>query len=212
MTEKFQNKYRITSHRHPDWDYSWNALYFLTIVTQNKACNLGKILDHQMILSDFGKIVNDEWLKSFEIRKELILHEYIIMPNHLHAVVEICNKSELNHPGSVETHGRASHHPNSQPQSISLNNNLLQIKRNPAIRIPKSISTLMAGFKSAVTTKIDNYIDENRLRLKKYHQYNPFFQANYHDHIIRNDFEFQNIRNYILENPINWEKDKLFCQ
>jgi len=31
-----------------------------------------------MILSDFGKIVNDEWMKSFEIRKELELHEYVI--------------------------------------------------------------------------------------------------------------------------------------
>ena len=40
-----------------------------------------------MILSDFGSIVHDEWLKSFEIRQELYLDEYVIMPNHLHAIV-----------------------------------------------------------------------------------------------------------------------------
>ena len=40
-----------------------------------------------MILSDFGSIVHDEWLKSFEIRQELYLDEYVIMPNYLHAIV-----------------------------------------------------------------------------------------------------------------------------
>ncbi|MBN2541643.1 hypothetical protein JXI42_02150 [bacterium] len=38
-------------------------------------------------LSDFGKIVVNEWNKSFEIRDELICDEYIIMPNHLHAII-----------------------------------------------------------------------------------------------------------------------------
>ncbi len=89
--EKFKNKYRIQSHRKPNWDYSADAFYFLTIVTQNRVCNLGIIDNDKMILSHFGNIVNTEWLKSFEIRKELILHEYQIMPNHLHAIVEIEN-------------------------------------------------------------------------------------------------------------------------
>ena len=87
MTDKFKNKYRIQSHRMPKWDYSANGSYFITLVTQNRECNLGQINNGEMIFSGFGKIVNDEWLESFLIRDELLLDEYIIMPNHIHAIV-----------------------------------------------------------------------------------------------------------------------------
>jgi putative transposase len=118
----YKNKYRIQSHRKPNWDYSADAHYFLTIVTQNRACNLGEIVKSEMKLSDFGEIVVQEWLRSFEIRDELILHQFILMPNHLHAIVEIQNKNrgKMMDGGTtvgdttvvggttVETHGRAS--------------------------------------------------------------------------------------------------------
>jgi hypothetical protein len=61
--DKFKNKYRIKSHRMPKWDYSFNGSYFITLVTQNRECNLGHINNGEMIFSDFGKIVNDEWLE-----------------------------------------------------------------------------------------------------------------------------------------------------
>jgi hypothetical protein len=70
--EKYQNKYRISSHRKRNWDYSSNAIYFLTIVTQYRECNLGKIINNDVVLSDYGKIVEYEWYKSFEIRDELL--------------------------------------------------------------------------------------------------------------------------------------------
>ena len=91
--DKFKNKYRIASHRKPDWDYSADALYFMTLVTQNRECNLAEIVNFgdqaYSQLSSFGEIVEQEWLKSFDIRKELIPHEFIIMPIHLHGIVEI---------------------------------------------------------------------------------------------------------------------------
>jgi putative transposase len=214
MAEKFRNKYRIASHRKPNWDYSENALYFLTIVTQNRECNLGNVVnsdgDIYVELSDFGKIVEQEWLKSFELRDELILHEWVIMPNHLHAIVEIYNE----HRGDtnvVETHGRVSLPTDATDATDpieSVNPDLLPIKRNPPVRLPKSISSFIAGFKSAVNTKIDDYIDENKLNIPKYNRNNHFFQPNYHDHIIRNQQEYLRITNYIINNPANWGNDK----
>jgi hypothetical protein len=56
-----------------------------------------------MVLSGFGEIVNTEWNKSFEIRTELFCDEFVMMPNHLHAIVVI-NKSGENVGGIVETH------------------------------------------------------------------------------------------------------------
>lgn len=94
-TNKFRNKYRIGSHRKPHWDYSSDAFYFLTIITQHRKCNLGEIKSETMIFSDFGKIVEIEWLKSFEIRNELLLHEFVIMPNPIHAIVEIKNEKNV---------------------------------------------------------------------------------------------------------------------
>ncbi len=217
--KRFQNKYRIQSCRKPNWDYSANGMYFLTIVTQDRVCNLGEIQHEKMHLSNFGDIVETEWCKSFEIRNELYLDEYIIMPNHIHAIVILKNGN--GNGTHVETHGRASLQPTSSNEPTSSNkpmpnnypthiNNLSSIiKPNKPVRLPKSISSFIAGFKSAVNTKIDDYIDEKKLLISKYNKKNHFFQPNYHDHIIRNEWEYWNIKNYIIYNPKNWENDKL---
>jgi putative transposase len=217
---KFKNKYRSESHRRPNWDYSANALYFLTIVTQHRVCNLGKIVNDELIPSDFGKIVEFEFYKSFDIRKELFLDEFILMPNHLHALVEIKQP--------VDTDDRA--YPISIPPiaidteivntavvdadvavantgtAIEMDTNL-PIKRNCPTRLPRSISSFIAGFKSAVNSKIDDYIDEKQLKMPKYNRKNHFFQVNYYDHIVRNQVEYQRIKNYIIRNPFNWNRD-----
>ena len=177
---KFKNKYRIESNRMPGWDYAGNGIYFITIIIQNKECLFGNIENSEMFLSDFGKIAEQEWHKSFEIRKELILDEFVIMPNHLHAIV-IIKKSDgtggldgLNgsngsnglddshgmdgshgFPGSnVETHGRASLQSGQSKQPN-------QPKQPQFYRKPKSLSSFIAGYKSAVTTQINNWIDNH---------------------------------------------------
>jgi REP element-mobilizing transposase RayT len=235
----------------PHWDYSGNGIYFITFVTQHRDYILGNIRDGKMILSDFGKIVDEEWHKSFQIRKELFLDEYIIMPNHLHAIVVlnidtnglnvdtngrsypidndnafISNNGIIGNNVSVpvETHGRASLQPppqQSQQQDKTNNEKIYnqpQITRNIPIRKPKSLSSFVAGFKSAVNSKIDDWIDlygfpdifdTHDRSYQKYNKQNSFFQPNYHDHIIRNPQEYNRIKNYIINNPIQWENDTL---
>lgn len=214
MPEKFKNKYRVASHRKPGWDYSANGMYFITLVTQNRICNLGEIVKlpvcentHERAyihLSDFGKIVDVEWHKSFEIRDELFLDVYIIMPNHLHAIVVINKNDKMAVvenddtvlDDTVETHGSASLRSRSRSQSF--------------YRLPKSISSFMAGFKSAVNSKIDDYIDQHYLNIPKFNRNNHFFQPNYHDHIIRDEQSYQRISDYIKNNPEKWANDKFY--
>ena len=74
-------------------------------------------------------------------------------------------------------------------------------------RMPKSISSFIAGFKSAVNSKIDDYIDQNNLKIPKYNRKNHFFQPNYHDRIIRDEKAYRNISNYIKNNPAKWQND-----
>jgi putative transposase len=212
--DKFKNKYRIKSHRRPNWNYSVDALYFLTICTQNRECNLGSIIDKEMHLSEFGKIVETEWHKSFEIRNELFLHEFILMPNHLHTIVEISSVDPNGRLDLPNGHFRPSPNGNFDPLSnghfdptpngyVKIKPNI-KLKSHQPIRLPKSISSFVAGFKSAVNTKIDDYIDEYNLPIPKYNRKNHFFQPNYHDRIIRNIFEYHRIKKYIINNPANW--------
>ncbi|GAF05841.1 transposase [Saccharicrinis fermentans] len=215
--DKFKNTYRTTSHRKPNWDYSNDAIYYLTIVRQHRTCDLGEIVDGKMNLSDFGEIVHHQWIKSFEMRHELFLDKYVIMPNHIHAIVVLKNDNingECTVGGhtvggrtvggrtAVETHGRASL-PSQQQQQQQQQ----QPHKQKLVRQPKSISSFMAGFKSAVNSKIDDFIDDNNLNIPKYNRNNHFFQPNYHDHIIRNTGEYHRIVKYINDNPKNWDND-----
>lgn len=236
---KFRNKFRIESNRLPRWDYSGNGVYFITLVTQHRACVLGEVVAArnsraEVQLSDFGKIVNNEWIKSFEIRNELFLDEYIIMPNHLHAIliiekpenyaIENSDKNEKNEStdggiltktdgGNSETHGQfiAETHGRTHAEThgrASQSRSVRSPDSGEFVRKPQSISSFIAGFKSAVNSKIDDYIDNQGLDIPKYNRNNHFFQPNYHDHVIRNDIEYQRIKQYIINNPVKWMNDK----
>ncbi len=129
--EKYQNKYRVLSNRLPVWDYSSNGAYFITLCVNNQNCIFGHIEQNKMVLNDFGEIASCEWEKSAKIRKKIQLGEYIIMPNHLHGIIII------NHL-SIE-----------------------EVRKNDQLyRKSKSISSFIAGYKSSVTNKINNFINE----------------------------------------------------
>ena len=87
MPEKFNDKYRIPSNRLRGWDYASNGHYYITIVTANRKRLFGEIVNGEMVLNDWGQIVYDEFFKSFEMRAELFLGEFVLMPDHLHVIV-----------------------------------------------------------------------------------------------------------------------------
>ncbi|HXG36286.1 MAG TPA: transposase [Dehalococcoidia bacterium] len=142
-----------------DYDYSQRGAYFVTIVAFQRKCLFGDIMNGEMSLSECGKIVEEQWLKAAQMRKEIELDVFVIMPNHLHGIVIIKNESR------VGAHGRA-----------------------PLHRAPRSLGSLVAGFKSAATKRI------NGIR-------------NYYEHIIRGERDFDAIRRYVLENPLGWARD-----
>ncbi|XGB43143.1 MAG: hypothetical protein LVS60_04975 [Nodosilinea sp. LVE1205-7] len=71
------------------YDYSQNGLYFVTICTQNRHHLFGTITNGQMALNPMGEIVHDEWFKTASMRPNIRLHEFIVMPNHIHGIIEI---------------------------------------------------------------------------------------------------------------------------
>jgi REP element-mobilizing transposase RayT len=93
--EREIKKYRIDSTRLKNWDYSSYGFYFITICTKNMRCYFGRIKNGSMAFSKAGQIVCEEWLKTSSIRKNIILDEWRLMPNHFHAIL-IWDVDEIN--------------------------------------------------------------------------------------------------------------------
>jgi len=83
---KYQHRSSIRLRK---YDYTEPNWYYITICTHDRENIFGKIQRSKMILNEFGKIVDEEWLKTKEIRKNIDLDYYVIMPNHFHGIIII---------------------------------------------------------------------------------------------------------------------------
>ena len=91
------------SSRLKSYDYSLPGAYFITICISNRECLFGKISEDRVLLNAYGEIVLEEWLKTPEIRHEIKLDEYVIMPNHFHAIVFIESRATGRSPVQTRT-------------------------------------------------------------------------------------------------------------
>ncbi len=131
----FKDRYRIESARLKGWDYSAAGYYFVTICTRNRECWLGEVIDGVMRLSSVGEVVAEEWLKTSQMRDNVTLDDWVVMPNHLHGIVAIV---------SVETH-LVETHCNASLQGQHMNK--FGPQRN-------NLSSIVRGFKSASAKRI----------------------------------------------------------
>jgi REP element-mobilizing transposase RayT len=210
------------SIRLKNYDYSQKGSYFITIVTQNRKHLFGKIEDGIMILSSVGRIVEEEWLNTIQLRPNVSLGEFIIMPDHMHMIVTITTQVEKK-------------------------DNEEWIHSNP--KSPShTIGAIIRGFKGASTKKINLFLNSSRTgeslfapsseslfapsselqsasRTGEWQSApsassssspssespfapNKIFQRNYYEHIIRNQRDYHRIEKYIIDNPRNWKKKK----
>ena|SRR5438034_10305509 len=95
MPDKFLDRYRISSARLSNWDYSSNAAYFLTICTANRRHYFGEIINAEMRLSRIGEFANECWMNIPNHFPYFYLDAFVIMPNHVHGIV-IIEKSYRN--------------------------------------------------------------------------------------------------------------------
>jgi REP element-mobilizing transposase RayT len=145
----------------------------------------GEVINNSMVLNNLGEVIADEWRKSSDIRQEIRLDAWIVMPNHFHGIVGISNSAS-------ETVVNGSHHRDAAMTDDSL---LKGISMKP-----RSLSSLVSGFKAATTRRINIIRDAPGT---------PAWQRNYYEHIIRNKVELQYIREYIWKNPSRWDVDQL---
>lgn len=96
MSDLFKGRYRVESNRAKWWNYEDNASYFVTICAQHKQDFFGEIINEEMNLSLVGKIAqrNIELIPQFKSFAHV--HEHVVMPDHVHIVIEIRNEANRN--------------------------------------------------------------------------------------------------------------------
>jgi REP element-mobilizing transposase RayT len=192
MTTKFQQKFRIKSARMPNWDYGSQSSYFITICTKYREHYFGEIKNGEMLLNEIGEIANEFWKEIPNHFPHVGLGNFVIMPNHTHGVLIMGpNKSKKRDLMDGDVLGG---------RDVAVQR-LYGGEKNQMSSIspkPGTISTIIRSYKSVVT--------------KNAKKFNPKFewQPRFHDHVIRNEYSFDNIQKYIANNPKNWKEDRFF--
>ncbi len=193
------------------YDYSQEGLYFITICTRNRKCLFGEISNNTMILNNAGKIADQCWLQIPQHFPNTQLHQYIIMPNHIHGIIEIVGANNHSSNNYLSNNDFNNHLSNTYTKNIS-DNGMVNMSDNGMVNRAKNISPLRSPSKT-VGSMVRGY----KIGVTKWFRENmgdlfpvgkSAWQRNYWEHIIRNENSYINISEYIINNPSNWKNDK----
>jgi putative transposase len=153
------------------YDYAQDGMYFFTVCTYNRQLLFGNVTNGEMTVNELGRVVCDQWCKSTDIRHEIELDTFIVMPNHAHGIIALKNPNVVRATGGLPFSSGPSKH---------------------------SLAAFIAGFKAAVTRHINNIRGTPEAQV---------WQRNYYEHVIRDEESLNRIREYILNNPAQWDTD-----
>ncbi|MBC7263399.1 MAG: transposase [Chloroflexi bacterium] len=124
-------KHHRRSIRLKGYDYTQPGAYFITLVAHQHEMLFGEVVDGEMILSEYGRIVAEEWERTALVRPYVQLDEFVVMPNHIHGIVWIVDDA-------VGATRRVAPTANGYPTGL----------------VSKSLGAIVAQFKSIVTKRI----------------------------------------------------------
>jgi putative transposase len=182
-----------------EYDYSSPGDYFITICTYQKEYIFGEIINEEMHLNDYGKIVWEEWLRTAEMREDVELDEFVVMPNHIHGIIVLTDSGR----GTLQCAlvGANCNSPQAKSHNNPSNNGAyidMPLQKTKFCSPSKTIGTIIRGFKSAATKRINEVRSTPGI---------PIWQRGYYEHIIRNEKDLENTRKYIANNPLQWPFD-----
>ena len=224
------------ANRLKGYDYSQSNLYFVTSCVHDMICCFGNIevgtgrdlseenrrsektghdlslQEPRMILNKYGKIVEQQWYWLAEQYSYIKLHEFIVMPNHMHGIIEINGNAQistginvLNNRDIIVGTGRDLSCDHNNPAKGGICNHPkkddVAKKTGRDLSLPKikSLSELMGAYKMTISKEI---------HLAGYPEFT--WQRSFYDHIIRDEKSYENISQYIINNPNTWDQDKFF--
>ena len=163
-------KQELPRRKHPrlkQYDYSSAGFYFVTICTHNRKCLFSRIVGRGLApaenqYSQYGVIAEEQLLLLEKRYAFLKIDRYVVMPNHIHAI--------------------------------------LVLEQEAAGASPRpTLTDIVCAYKS-LTTKA----------CKKVLPIAKVFQTSFYEHVIRGSADYQEIAEYIENNPKQWELDTLY--
>jgi REP element-mobilizing transposase RayT len=186
----------------PTYDYAQAGYYFVTIATHNRAHLFGKIIENEMVLNVAGEMVQ-KWHNKLEDKFPNIQnHEMVIMPNHIHFVIEII------HPVGADPRVRPSfdahiHSPHASRPQKHPSPTQGQTHGSAPTQAAVTVGGIVQWFKTMTTNTYIQMVRSGTLP--------PFdrriWQRNFYEHVIRNDTDHTRIAEYITNNPLTWQED-----
>ena len=179
------DKHHRRSIRVKGYDYSQAGAYFITICTKNRESLFGEIIDNEIVLNDIGRLIQLSWFDLPNHYAHIELDEFVAMPNHIHGIIF------FSHPLTIESDVvGAGLKP--APTRIVDSRPISKTKRQP-------LSEIVRAFKTFSARRINAYRNTAG---------SPVWQRNYYEHIIRNEDDLNRIRQYIIDNPRDWDRDQ----
>ncbi len=172
-------RWKRRSIRVPGYDYGSAGAYFVTICAHRRRYLFGEVIDDEVWLNAYGRVVEACWQAIPDHFGHVALDAFVIMPNHVHGVLVIPGAEDGNIVGA--RHCRA-------PTAEGFGR-----------PVAGSIPTVVRSFKSVVTRQIHEMQGTSGV---------PVWQRGYYEHIIRNESEWQMIREYVVGNPARWAEDE----
>jgi REP element-mobilizing transposase RayT len=184
LASKFDlQRHHRRSIRYKGYDYTQPGAYFVTIVTQGRHCLFGDIVECHMRLSHLGQIVQATWQDLPTHYPHIRLDEFVVMPNHVHGIIVLIDDGSRSRGGSGDP-------PLPDPPL-------------PDPTLPKTVRhglpEIVRAFKSFSARRINQILNNKGASL---------WQRNYYERIIRNTTEWERIRLYIQNNPMQWDSDR----
>jgi len=166
------------SLRLPEYDYGFTGTYFVTICTKGRISIFGVIVHGSVMLNEYGEIVAACWADLPHHYPNVLVDCFIVMPNHLHGLIEITDKRPVNSVGAQHA----------APEAYS-----------PRTVRPGSLAAIVRSVKAASTRRI-NLLSKTPSR--------TIWQRNYYEHVVREESELEHVREYIVNNPSRWADDE----
>ncbi|MEH1910255.1 transposase [Nostoc sp.] len=219
---KYKDKYRIDSTRLPAWSYASNAGYFVTICTDGKKCFFGEVVQSEMQRSPIGEIAHKLWYEIPNHFSNCQIDSFCVMPNHIHGILVI-NKTQEEDAMNPRTQEEDAMNPRTQEEDAMNPRTQEEDAMNPRTQEEDAmnrVSTRGDGERGGVTGLFNPMLSKNSLsKIIRWYKgrctfeinqiYQGFrWQGRFHDNIIRNEFALDKIKQYIINNPINWERDR----
>ncbi|MFN8396000.1 MAG: transposase [Bacteroidia bacterium] len=215
------------------YDYAQSGLYYVTICAQGQRCIFGTVFDSQMHLNELGIAANQCWLEIPLHYPMVLLHEHIVMPNHVHGIIEIAEASVTNMDEPTDFTDATSTKvglgvgvQNSVPLPPTListlhsslepctNKSDEEIARLQNLEWGLKEGTQSHQFQKIIPRSIGSIIRGYKLGVTKWVRANTEiqkpWQRNFHESIIRSYEDYLRITQYIKDNPMNWKGDEFY--